>query len=95
MSQPDLKNRWVIRPGELHIFFAAIRVIGSFIDGTGITDLWSVLYSDSTINQILKGKNFRRAVEAHTRTLITIQTFYLEAFFLKHENLRKDIFQKW
>ena len=35
MSRPELQNRWIIRPGELHIFFAAIRAIGSFIDGTG------------------------------------------------------------
>jgi len=83
-----------LRPGELHIFFAGLRAVGCFIDGTGIPDLWSVLYSDSTVQQILTGKRFRRALEAHTRTLIALENSHLEAFFAHHENQRNIVLEK-
>lgn len=94
MSRADLQDRWILRPGELHIAFAATRAIGSFVEGTGIPDIWSFAYSDSTINSIIAGKNFRRAVEAHTRTLVALQQCYWTAFFQKHESLHENIHSK-
>jgi len=81
MSRADHSGRWVLRPGDLHISFAFIRAIGSFVDGTGIPELWSLMYSDSTVNSIIAGKNFRRALEAHLRTLAILQQCYFAAFF--------------
>lgn len=82
MSRVDLHHRWIVRPGELHTAFAMVRAIGIFIDGSGIPDLWSVLYGDNTINQIISGKKFRRAVEAHIRTLVGLQDCYFQYFFV-------------
>jgi len=62
MSRTDLRGRWILRLGELHIAFAFIRAIGSFIDGNGIPDLWSTVYSDSTVRSIIAGKNFLRSL---------------------------------
>ena len=58
ISRADLGGRWILRPGELHTAFAFIRAVGCFVDGTGIPDLWSSVYSDSTVSSILAGKNF-------------------------------------
>ena len=57
-----------MRPAELHTAFAMIRKIGIFIDGSGIPDLWSVLYGDNKISQIISGKKFRYSVEAGTHS---------------------------
>lgn len=93
MSRADLHGRWVIRPGELHISFAVIRAIGTFIDGTGIPDLWATTYGESTVNSILQGKNFRRSLEAHVRTLVALQICYFEVFFEQHPSLQYTIQQ--
>lgn len=94
MSRSDLHNRWIVRPGELHICFAMIRAIGVFIDGTGIPDLWTALYGDNTVSQIIAGKKFRRALEAHTRTLVALQDCYFQYFFESHVNLYDGIYEK-
>ena len=93
MSRTDLQGRWILRPGELHISFAVVRAIGSFVDGTGIPEIWSVLYGESTINQILAGKKFRRTVEAHTRTLVAQQQCFLDVFFETHTDLHETLCQ--
>lgn len=94
MSQVDLHNRWIVRPGELHTAFAMIRAIGIFIDGTGIPELWSVLYGDNTVSQIISGKKFRRAVEAHIRTLVALQDCYFQHFFKEHESLYCSVYNE-
>ena len=91
MSQADFRGRWIIRPGELHISFAIIRAIGCFIDGTGIPELWSLLYSEATINSILSGKNFRRSLKAHVRMLVALQKCYFATFFKHHQQLHDYI----
>jgi len=91
MSRTDLRGRWILRPGELHIAFAFIRAIGSFIDGNGIPDLWFTVYSDSTVSSIIAGKNFRRSLEAHVRTLVALQQCYFAAFFEHHQTLRTTV----
>ena len=38
--RPDLRARYVLRFGELHIVFAYVRAIGSFIERSGIPCAW-------------------------------------------------------
>lgn len=94
MSRLDLQNRWILRPGELHIAFAILRAIGVFIDGTGIPEIWEVLYGENTIHKILHGKHFRRSLEAHTRMLVALQNFYFKLFFEKHSEVYEIISRK-
>ncbi|KAF2897476.1 hypothetical protein ILUMI_08698 [Ignelater luminosus] len=60
MSRVDLRHRWIVRPGELHTAFAMIRGIGCFVGGTEIPDLWSVLYGDNTVSQIISAPELQR-----------------------------------
>ena len=46
MSRSVMDDRWILRPGELHMAFVVLIAIGLFIDGTGIGDVWSILYSE-------------------------------------------------
>ena len=84
MSRADLRDRWILRPDELHISHAALRAIGSFIEGTEISNLWSIVYSDSTISHVITGKHFRRSLEAHIRMMVKLNDCYFALFFDKH-----------
>ena len=63
-SRAELKNRFVLRLGELHVAMAVIRAIGSSIEGSGLDDLWveSGVYGPNTVRQILNCTHYRRAV---------------------------------
>jgi len=61
------------------------------VDGTGLPDLWSSVYSDSIVSSIIDGKNFRRSLEAHVCTLVARQKCYFAAFFEHHQTLRTAV----
>ena len=42
-SREDLRNRYVIRPGELHIVFAMVRAMETYIERSGIDQSWGQL----------------------------------------------------
>lgn len=79
MSRADLHDHCIIGPCELHVSFAFIGAIGNFVEGTGMPELLPATFSDSTVNSIIHGKNFRRSIEVHVRTLAALQMYY--AFF--------------
>ena len=53
-SCKDLHNRYVIRLGELHIFFAMVGAIWAYIEGSGIDQSWvmSRWFSGNTMHQV-------------------------------------------
>lgn len=53
-----------------------------------------MLYGDNTVNQIISGKKFRRAVEAHIRTLVALQDCYFQYFFEQHESLYISVYNE-
>ena len=53
-SREDLRNRYVIRLGKLHIVFVVIRKIGTYTEGSGFEKSWfkSEWLSENTIHQV-------------------------------------------
>ena len=94
MSRVDLHHRWIVRPSELHTAFPMIRVIGIFIYGSGIPDLWSVFFGNNSISQIILGKKFRRSVGAYIRTQVALQNCYFQHFFEKHKSLYISVYKE-
>ena len=49
MAIQDCQQKWVLKPGELHIIIAQLRTIGDFITESGIPELWveSNMYSST------------------------------------------------
>lgn len=82
MTVKDLKGKWLLKPGELHIIIAQLRTIGELIEGSGIPELWVEcdLYSAATKKQILDGRHIRRAIEAHITTVSALTSLLLEEF---------------
>ena len=94
----------ILMPGDLHIVMAQLRAIGTFIDMTGIPELWieSGLYSDTVCNRILEGKSVRRSIAAHVITLQVLVPLLLDAFFEAHpeegrlcDSAAKNLSESW
>ena len=71
-------ENWILRPGELHICFAALHALGKYIDGSGLGSLAieANIYSPATLRQVYGGKAFKRGVEHHVINLLSI--YYLQ-----------------
>ena len=91
MARDDCINM-ILRPGELHMVMAALRTIGSYMDGSGLDLCWieSELYGTSTVKQILEGRHVKRGITAHLTTLQSLFVLYAEAFYKD----KLDLFKK-
>ena len=70
-----LRDRYVLCLGELHIVFAEIRAIGTFINCSGLDDAWMAadwFDSECLLRQVKECSNMKRALAAHDETLIAI-----------------------
>ena len=87
------RGKWILQPGELHTVMAQLRTIGSYIESSGLDDVWteSDIYGPATVKQILQGKNMKRGIEAHVTTLQALFSLYAEEFFIQHPKLKEDL----
>ena len=83
MSKEDMTGKFVLRIGELHTIFSALKAIGRYIECSGIDQLWveAGMYSPTTVRQIIEGKHLYRAMEAHMVTLITLYSLLIPALW--------------
>ena len=63
----EIKKNFILRLGELHIVFAFLKVIGKYIQGSGMNQVLieAGIYGTTTLGQILEGKHMKRAMEVH------------------------------
>ena len=96
-SDDTMKNHHILCLGELHIVFAHIRAIGSFINSSGIEDAWTAACwydSQCVVRQVLKCCNMKRALEAQEATLLTISHLIFKSFFKHLEPKKLDFYQQ-
>ena len=79
-SREDLRNRYVICLGELHIAFAYFRAIGTYIECFGLDDCWmrANLFEENTYRQVLTRARSNRAIQYHESTWISISINILQ-----------------
>ena len=84
------QNKWVACPGAFHTTLCALRCLGRTIEGSGMDDAWveASLYSSVTVNQIINGSHYSRAIEAHEITLQVLFDLWIEAFFSERPTVR-------
>ena len=79
-SREDMRDKCILRLGELHAVFAHIRAIGALIVCSGLEDAWieaEWFDSDSVIRQVLECKHMKRAVDAHEASMLTLMILQL------------------
>ena len=100
-SRSDLRNRYILCLGELHVVFASIRAIGTFIDCCGLDDSWmnaKWFNSQPLLRQVKDCSNMKRAIATHEATLIAVHVLILQETLRWHDGWNcnersKEIFQ--
>lgn len=93
---PQFKDKWVVCPGAFHTSLCALRCLGRTIEGSGIDEAWveADMYSSVTVNQIINGNHYARAIEAHEITLQVLFDLWIEAFFTENPAVRTALEEK-
>lgn len=63
-TDPKLKNV-VVRLGGFHLIMSFLGSIGQIMDGSGLKELFSVFYASASVDKMLAGHAYSRAVRAH------------------------------
>ena len=81
-TRGDLKNKFILRLGELHIIFAHLRTIGQ----CGIARCWleADCMGSVTVEQVLNCGHMKRAVNIHKATLISLYSILMRDFRIEH-----------
>jgi len=63
--------------------FSALKSIGSYVEGSGIDQLWveTGMFSPTTVRQVLEGKHLYRAMEAHMVTLMALYFIFFQTLW--------------
>ena len=66
-SKNEIKDNFIFRLGELHIVFVFLKVLGKYINCSGLDRILvdTETYSSTTLSQILNEKHMKRGFEAH------------------------------
>lgn len=73
----------VVRLGGFHLLMSYMGAIGQIMAGSGIKDIFSIIYAEGSVDKILSGHSYARAVRAH---IILQQALSLLIF----DELKKD-----
>ena len=76
----EIAENFVFRLGELHIVFAMLKVIGKYVDCSGIDRLYieGGIYGHTTLGQIIDGKHMKRCIEAYVTMYLALFSKFLQ-----------------
>ena len=79
--------------GELHVIFAMLKVIGKYIDASGLDESFieADIYGPNTLEQITRGKHYKRSIEAFLTLYRTLFTLYIEKFLEENVIIRIEV----
>lgn len=74
IQQSVANSNWILRPGALHIAFAALHALGKTIDGSGldVCAIESGAYTSAALRGIFSGKAYKRGIEFHITISLAI-----------------------
>ena len=79
-------EKWMLSPGGFHIVICALRCLGRTVEHSGIDEVWTrSLYCNITVTQIINGKHYNHAIQAHEITLEVLFNLWISAFLRKSQ----------
>ena len=76
----NLKEKFILRLGELHVSMAHFRGIGNYIGSSGIENIW-VECGPATTRSILQCSHYKRTFQAHGDTLRALFSLLMKRFY--------------
>ena len=91
-ENPDICNNYIFRLGELHIFFAMVKVLGKYIENSGLDRLFieTGIYGETILGQIINGKHMKVCLEAHTSMYLSLFEIVLRHWSVEIGLTRQD-----
>ena len=88
---PSQFKHSVMRLGEFHLIISYIGCFGYVIAGSGIEELWQIVYAKGSIPQMLSGLYYSRALAAHLTTYAALTILNLRQNIIDNTNLNYAI----
>ena len=79
--------------GELHVVFAMLKVVGKYIDASGLDESFveADIYGPNTLEQIKRGKHYKRSFEAFVTLYRTLFSLYIEKYLEENVVMRIEV----
>ena len=96
-SSNEIKDSFIFRLGELHIVFPFLKVLGKYINCSGLDQILveTEIYVSTTLSQILNGKHMKRDFEAHIILYLSLSNLFykdlLKVYHLTQLNLADEL----
>lgn len=83
---------WWCRLGGFHLLVSYMGCIGAIMAGSGLKELQSTIYAENSVDKILNGHAYSRAVRAHMLTNLALAHLILttEVQFTDEEQAEVD-----
>lgn len=78
-ASSELCDAVIVRLGGLHMTFSFMGADGYIMSGSGIEQLWSTVYAEGSIQQILNGHSYYRALRARVLDAQAIASIILSS----------------
>lgn len=76
-SCPDLTNVF-IRLGGFHLIMSYMGSVGHILNGSGLRNQWETVYAKNSVNHMLTGHAYARALRAHMLSAASIMSEMLD-----------------
>lgn len=87
-------SKIVVRLGGFHLLMSFFGAIGQIMQGSGIKEVLSLIYATNSLDKMLNGHAYARAVRAHTLLHLTLATIISEELVIDdemHANLQDTV----
>ena len=62
----------VVRLGGFHLLMSFMRTIDNIMRGSGLKELFANIYAENSIDKMMSGHSYARAVRAHTLAYLVL-----------------------
>lgn len=83
-SESDLSNV-IVRLGRFHLLMSFLGSIGYIMSGSGLKDLFNTIYAENSVEKMMSGHAYSRAVRAHILCHLALAKVILQSI-----NFKKD-----
>ena len=88
-SSPDLTNIFV-RLGGFHLIMSFLGAVGYIMSQSGLRNQWETVYASNSVNHMLTGHSYSRAMRAHMLSAASLVAHLLDSSnFLTGININK------
>ncbi|XP_071642214.1 uncharacterized protein [Temnothorax longispinosus] len=83
----------VVRLGGFHLLMSYLGGLGTIMEASGLSELWSTVYASVSVEKMLSGHAFARALRAHLLTYQALGTMIVRGMTNIDESVREYVIE--